>query len=68
MKSIVLIYPSFFLVTQVLSIFESPLSFASALVLGILELIFLSLLIHILSLLGPTILLPLARILIRFEP
>ena len=51
-------HPSFFLVTQVLSIFESLLSFAPALVLGILELDVLLLLIQILSLLGPAILVP----------
>ena len=51
-------HPSFILVTQVLSIFESLLSFSPALILGILELDLLSLLIQILSLLGSTILLP----------
>ena len=51
-------HPSFSLVTQVLGMFESLLSFTPALILGILELDLLSLLIQILSLLGPGLLVP----------
>ena len=46
-------HPSFFLVTQVLSIFESLLSFAPALILGILELDLLASEVHVLSMSEP---------------